>query len=204
MTQESPSIEDLASGDLVLRLDHHDLARQIRPFLGGRTPVTAGYWLVNVLALALAVKVALGQSEVILGFSQVCLGMVLGYLVLLPLHESAHALAYRALGYRNVSIRYDWRRLTASCIADLQVVDARRFATVCLAPFLLLNPVLLAAAAASAGPVQALCAGALLLHIGACSGDVALLNILWLGRGRPLFTYDDQKLKETRFIALDR
>jgi hypothetical protein len=203
MTQPGPSIEDLASGELLLRLEHRNLAQQVRPYLGRLTLITAGYWLINGIAAGFALWLSSRQPEFSLGLSYICLGMVLGYLVLLPVHETIHALAYRALGYGTVSIQYEFRRLTAYCIADRQVVDAGRFAVVCLAPFSILNLFLVVAVAMASGVPQVLLAGALLLHIGACSGDIALVNLLWLNRDRRVFTYDDQSNAESRFIACE-
>jgi hypothetical protein len=70
-----------------------------------------------------------------------------------------------------------------------------------LAPFLVLNPILAVLAfSVSKGKLALLIAGGLLLHIGACSGDIALVNFVWLNRGRASFTYDDGGQERARFF----
>lgn len=95
-----------------------------------------------------------------------------------------------------------WRSLTAYCVADRFVVVGRGgLAWVAAAPFAALNPPLAAAALLAPGAWAVVLAGALLLHVGACSGDLALLNWLWL-RGRPgTLGYDDVAGGRSHFFA---
>ncbi|MFM6127277.1 MAG: DUF3267 domain-containing protein [Sphaerospermopsis kisseleviana] len=126
--------------------------------------------------------------------------MTLGYALLLPLHEWLHALAYRLLGFSRVSVVYRWRTLTAFCVADKAVLASKQFWFVCLAPSIPINAILVLAIGFTAGVPRLLLSGALLLHLAAASGDVALLNVLWLHRRTPLFTYDDVEAKTSRFV----
>jgi hypothetical protein len=134
------------------------------------------------------------------GFPLVCLGMVAGWLVLVPVHEGAHALAYRSLGADAITLRYQWRRLTAMCAADRVVIDKRGLVLVALAPLVVVTPLVALFAWFLPDAWSVLSAGATLLHVSACSGDVAMVNWLWL-TGRPdVYSYDDVPAGRTHFF----
>ena len=197
-----PTIRDLAGIEPLVVLRHdEDLAAQLRPFLFRLDPLPVAYWLGNLAILLVVVRLAIRSGSLYLGLSQACMGMVMGYLLLLPLHEGLHALAYRLLGCAGAQVIYRWRTLTAFCVADRVVLAAGSFSLVCLAPSLLLNPLLGLAVALTSGVPQLLTAGALLLHLGAASGDLALLNLLWVHRGRGLYTYDDVAARVSCFVS---
>lgn len=203
----TPTPDELADETRFRRVDviaHADVAAAIRPHLRRRSLVTLAYWGLNVVALLVVAwtwrRAGLGLLE---GFPTLCLGMVGGLVLLLPIHEWIHAVAYRGVGARQVRVRWEWRRVTAQCVADRQVVGRSAFALVCLAPLLVLEPpLLLAALLAPAGSWALAIAGAFLLHTGAVSGDVALVNLLWRERAAPeLWTYDDVAAGESYFFA---
>src|SRR5262245_59269351 len=98
----------------------------------GRTSVSShplrSYWLLNLAALSwLVVSWRRSGAGLLVAFSAMSLGMVLGYLLLVPVHEALHALAYRVVGAHGVRVRYAWRRLTAQCVADHAVVGDAKF-----------------------------------------------------------------------------
>jgi hypothetical protein len=183
---------------------HSDIAATIRPHLYRWTPVTAAYWALNGAAL-LWLVVAWRDSGVsfVAGFSTTSLGMVGGYLLLLPVHEALHWIAYRMTGAREVLVHYEWRRITAHCVANRVVVRRQSFIMICFLPLAILNPLLLALGLAfPTGAWQLVSAAALLLHTGAVSGDVALVNLLWGARqSREVWTYDDVEAGQSYFFV---
>ena len=201
---ERPHLDDLGNTTcftLVEELDHDNLVPAVNRYLARASPVKYAYFAAKLLALVLAVYLVVRSGQPFVdGFSQFGMGFLVGFLILLPIHEHLHALAYRRFGATNVSVVYRWRSLNAYCAADRFVADARQFAWVCLLPFLVLTTALLLAVALFAPPRPFL-AGALLLHTGACSGDFALLNLVWAHRATGLFTYDDMAAKRTYFFV---
>jgi hypothetical protein len=106
----SPTIVDLHDPTRYRRfavIPHAEVAAAIRPYLYQWTLVTAIYWAFNVASL-LWLVVAWGMSGegVMAGFSTASLGMVGGYLLLLPIHEALHALAYRLIGARGWTLSH--------------------------------------------------------------------------------------------------
>jgi hypothetical protein len=175
-------------------------------FVRGRifraTPVTVAYWALNVAALVVIAivwrRAGLGLMD---SFSNVCLGMFLGFLALVAIHENIHGLAYRLAGAKTVRITYDFRRWTALCSAPGAILSGGEFAMVCLAPITVLNPLLaLMVFVVPAGKLALLFSGALLLHTAACSGDIAFADLLWAHRNRPVFTYDNAEERRARFV----
>ena len=200
MTALEPSdLSDPHRYQLLDVLDHDDLVPDIAAYLWRPTPLRNGYLAANALVLVL-VGWLVSQAEVgwLNALLQVALGMVGGYLLLVPVHEGIHALTYRAFGARDVSITYRWRSLSAFCIADGFVADSREFTWLALMPFLVINTALIVLIVASESFRLPL-TGALLLHAGACSGDAALLNYLWLHRQTGVLTYDDAAAKRSYF-----
>ncbi len=183
-------------------IDHAAIAIALKPYLWKRSRVMALYLAANAAALGLVALVwfrsGLGFAD---GFSSLSLGMCLGFAALLPIHEASHSLVYRRLGARSVRVRYNWRALTAYCAADRFVVDKRGFSQVAAAPFVLLNPPLLLLALMTSGAWSLGAAGALLLHVGACSGDFALLNWLSLAEHDIVYSYDDESAHRTFFFT---
>jgi len=204
MKASRPTVADLERGaafELFETIDHVSVHRWTRQHLFSLSWVTASYWLINLLALGVVGLIWHGTSLPLLdGFSKLCLGMVLGWVVLLPIHEHLHALAYRFVGAPSVSVRYELRRMTALCVAPGQVVGSPDFALVCLAPLAVLNPVLAVLTfAPPTGPLALMFSGALLAHTGACSGDVSFLQFLWSQRRHRVFTFDDINRQLTYF-----
>lgn len=194
MIRPSPeTLWDRSRYDLIWTLSHKDVAETLRPFMLARSWIGVAHVAVNLGAFAvLAIAWRRSQLPGFDTFSNAGLGFLMGFFLLLPLHEWLHARAYRGVGATDVRVVYQWRSLTAYCVADRFVARRRELAAVCVAPFAVLNPILAVVALQASGAWSVLVAGALVLHTAACSGDFALLNWLWL-RGSPsTFSYDDR------------
>jgi hypothetical protein len=185
----------------VWTVDHSSVAQALQPFIWRRSWISVMYIVATVAAVGMLI-VAWQRSRVnpFQAFSMICLGMTSGYVLLMPIHELIHAAAYRALGARSVRIRYQWRTLTAYCVADRFVVDRRALAFVCFAPFVVINSLVGIASVFASGLLGLVVAGALFMHIGACSGDVALVNWSWLVGSAETRSYDDLSTGRTTFF----
>lgn len=196
-----PTPEDLKDESrfaLLEEVAHADLVTAVQAHLRRRSPVRTLYIALNAGLGALVGAGTVLTDEPLRALSGLAIGAFLGFLVLLPVHEAVHALAYRWFGARDTRVIYRWRNLTAYCVADRFVARGGEFAAVCLAPFVAINAVLLAAIAAW-DPFQPILWGMLVFHVAACSGDFAFANLTWLHRHDGLLTYDDVPAARTLF-----
>lgn len=163
--------------------------------------LTRAHHALSFITLAAAVAVAVLQGR---GFARAFLefgiAVVALFVVILPLHEALHALAYRVTGARDIRWDYSLRILAVWVIAHRFVVSTRAFLFVALAPFVVLNGLLVAGALAL--PRYAvLLLFVLLLHLHGCAGDWSLLNFVWLHRERGFWTYDDAERGKSYFFG---
>lgn len=192
--KRTPSIEDLASSDYELlgELTHASLADfVVEYFLRRGSWLTRLHHAMSILTLIAAVFIAWMQGRSWSdGLQSFGLSLVTLFVVILPLHELVHALAYRAAGARDIRWDYSPRLLAVWVIAHRFVADRRSFVVVALAPFLVINTAIVVAAIL--WPERAVFLLFLLLwHLHGSSGDWSLLNFVWLHRRRGFWTWDD-------------
>jgi putative zincin peptidase len=188
------TIDELATGDYTLLgvLTHASLGKFVVEYFLRRTSwLTRAHHLMSLITLVAIVVVALRQERSWL----YCLesfgaALVVLFVIVLPLHELVHAIAYRLAGARDVRWDYSARMLAVWVVAHRFVADTRAFAFVALAPFVVINAALIVAAILWPG-IAVFLLFVLLWHLHGASGDWALLNFVWLHRARGVWTYDD-------------
>lgn len=200
----TPEISDLqqdAQFQLLAELGHDN----IMPFVSEhywqkKTWVT---WLHYLFSLAiLAVWVIIGLQDKLsfdAWFTQFGYA-VLAFVVLLPVHELIHGVVYQAFGARDVRYGMSLRNFYAYAIAHRFVANQRIFSWVALAPFMVINGLLILAILFFP-TISFFLLGVLLLHTAGTSGDWALINFLWLNRQRQVYTFDDAHEKKSYFYA---
>ena len=122
------------------------------------------------------------------------------FLVILPLHELLHALAYRLVGARDIRWDYSLRMAAVWVIAHRFVATTRPFIIVALAPFVVLNAALIVGAIAFPR-LAVFLLWLLLWHLHGAIGDWSLLNFIWLHRERGFWTYDDAATGRSYFYG---
>jgi hypothetical protein len=166
-----------------------------------------GSWLtrthhaLSLLTLAAAIGTAVLQERgVVRTTTDLVLSLAGLFVVILPLHEGLHALAYRLCGARDIRWDYSLRMMAVWVIAHRFVAGTRTFVFVALAPFVVLNALLIAGAIAF--PAHAVVMLFLLLvHLHGCAGDWSLLNFIWLQRERGFLTFDDAVAGKSYFFG---
>src|SRR4051794_25343453 len=108
------ALSDTSRYELLQEIAHEDLVPTVQALLKRPGPVKTAYIAVNSLVLAsigfLWVRTRTPPFPALPDF---CLGMCLGYLFLLPVHEGVHALPSRWLGAKGTRVVYTPRNLTA-------------------------------------------------------------------------------------------
>ena len=184
-------------------LEHARLVEFMRENIRPGSPVSTGYWLFNAAVAGFTGFQLVRQDDAPLPevLARLGLGFFVFFVVLLPLHELVHGLAYRLVGAKAVSYHADWRRFTFYAAADGFVASTREFCGVALAPFAIINAGLLLAYGLAGPPVTWVCLGALWLHTAGCAGDFALVNFLYRHRRKALVTYDNVGAAKSFFYA---
>jgi hypothetical protein len=161
-------------------------------------------WLHHSMSVAtflLAVAIAWQQGRGFLRpLGEFGLAFVAMLAVLLPLHEVLHAIAYRLIGARDIRWGYSLRMTAVWVIAHRFVAGTRGFVFVALAPFVVINGLLIVLALSL--PERAVfILFVLLWHLHGCAGDWGLLNFVWLTRDRGFWTYDDAVTGKSFFFG---
>jgi Putative zincin peptidase len=183
---------------LLAEMAHHSLAEFVIEYFLKQTS-----WLTrlhHLLSLATLTAIILVADSVMRALAAFALAFVALFLVILPVHELLHALAYRLAGARDIRWDYSWRMAAVWVIAHRFVATSRPFIFVALAPFVVINAALIAGAIAF--PKLAVFLLFLLLwHLHGSIGDWSLLNFMWLHRRRGFFTYDDAVTGRSYFFG---
>lgn len=126
--------------------------------------------------------------------------MVFSVTLLVVLHESIHALAYRAVGARHLKSGVIWRKFVFYVAAHRQVLDYPAFRLVALAPLVVVKLLcLLGFALLGFSPAGYFMLSVLFLHSLFCGGDVAMLAFYEKHADKTIYTYDDLEQEKTFF-----
>lgn len=142
---------------------------------------------------------SVGQFFLELGASLVWI--LIGYALMIPLHEFIHWLVYRSEGAADIRFGVIWRVFAFYAAAHNFMADYKVFKRIALAPFRLLLGlfiVLLLFPMPLWGKLAV--AVLLLLHLLSCSGDLMMLSYMRRYKNRRVFTVDDIDNRYTYFL----
>jgi hypothetical protein len=128
------------------------------------------------------------------------LGLLFFGLIVIPLHEILHVVAFRLLGARKTSIHAQWSRMLFYAIADKFVMNSVEFIFLALFPFVLINLALIAGVILLHGEYKVISLVTLFFHFTGCIGDFALLSYLYQNREKRILNYDDETLGMSYFF----
>ncbi len=199
-----PTIDELSSSDYALlgEFTHDTLIDFVVEHFFRRTSWLT--WLHHAMSAATLVAiaaVAIVQGRGVLRcLADFVLALVALFLFILPLHELLHAVAYRLIGARDIRWDYSLRMAAVWVIAHRFVTTVRPFVFVALAPFVVINAALIAAAIV--WPQWAVFfLFTLLWHLHGSIGDWSLVNFMWLHRRRGFWTFDDADAGRSYFFG---
>lgn len=198
------TVDDLAPPryELLREMTHLQLGEFVLEYFFRRLSwLVWAHHAISFSTLGAIVAIAIAQQR---SFSRCALDFVLALLtlvvVILPLHELLHAAAYRLAGARDIRWEWSGRMLAVWVIAHRFVAGTRAFLVVALAPFVVLNALLVAGAVVFPQlAVYFLCV--LLWHVHGSAGDWALLNFVWVHRRRGFWTFDDAEAGKSYFFG---
>ena len=186
---------------LLAEMTHTSLAEfVIEYFIRRRTWLV---WLHHAMSLAAiaAVVLMIAAQDLAVGrvFTVFGLAFLTLLIVILPLHELLHAVAYRLMGARDIRWDYSVKMAAVWVVAHHFVATTRPFLFVALAPFTI-NVALIAGAIAYP-KLAVYLLFVLIWHLHGAIGDWSLLNFIWIHRRRGFWTFDDADLKKSYFYG---
>lgn len=194
------SIENLEMNGYSLHavLQHNEILTFIKPYFFKWNFTMIFYRLFFVL-LTIYIIYALSQSDTFWNsFFQVLLGITL-FAFIIPVHELIHGFAYRLFGAKKVSYKAEWSKFIFYAMADGFITKKIPFVVLAMAPFLLLNAILILCLWILPASYCFVLLGLLLMHTAGCSGDFALVSYFQTFWEKDPVTFDDVKMKVSYF-----
>jgi hypothetical protein len=190
---------------LEAHLRHDELVSFILPWLSLKHRVIRIFFAFNILFLLLLVAVIISfmlkpNGAIGAAFSHFAFGCALTIL-LIPIHEYIHGIAYRLCGADKVSYKANWKKMYFMAMADGFITGKKQFLMVGLAPFILISLILLFLATQFGLLIDIMLLSTLFIHAGMCAGDFALISFFDAAREREVVTYDDVVNQETFFYS---
>jgi hypothetical protein len=132
----------------------------------------------------------------------VCLGF-LSTILLIPIHEGIHAIAYMLCGAKSVQFGANWKQLYFTASAHHFVTVYKELFIVGLLPFLVINLsgfflISYISETYSLGIISCL-----VLHNVMCAGDFGILSYFFQNRSLEPLTFDDVSSGKTYFMVKD-
>lgn len=184
---------------------HHLKHRELIPFVQtylrkyGNLPVLS-YWISNLLILIGGIiSIVYTPAPFVASLLKFTAGLAL-FVVLIPLHELLHGLAYRLCGAPVVSYHAALKNFMFYALADRFVIGRKAFLFVAFTPFVVISLFLVAALFMAEGSWFWFWWAALLMHTSGCAGDFALAGYFWENRAREPLTFDLKDDEVTVFL----
>ncbi|HAQ20216.1 MAG TPA: hypothetical protein DCR40_13450 [Prolixibacteraceae bacterium] len=166
--------------------------------------IYSGYQIIMLLlfgffltrSIVLLIK---GYTEAFVG---VGLAILFSFTALVIIHELLHALAYLLTGARNISFGFILKKFIFYALADRQVIAAKAFHVVALAPFVIIKMLCLMIILKTGNTgllyfsMTVMC-----LHSLFCAGDIAMLSFYRLHHGKEIFNFDIRSEGKTYFYT---
>jgi hypothetical protein len=165
------------------------------------------YGYVQLMAILLAVGVlAFLITAYILGSLDVELlkcylaGIFFSFTLIIPIHEFFHALAFWALGKRDIGFGMQLKKFIFYAEANHEVLDRKEITIVAFAPLLIVGFFSVLGAILSVGnPEFFMFLSIFLIHFLFCAGDMAI--VAFFHSRKNIFSYDDREKKMSYYFV---
>lgn len=183
-------------------LTHSEIGDFIKPYFFKRNPVMIFYGLFSISLLVISIYSLIKSGAFLDRLSGFSLGIALFFL-LVPIHELIHGFMYRRAGALKVSYKAEWRKFIFYAMADKFVTYKVPFLYIALAPFVVINSLLILVIFLAPTAQYFIWMGALFMHTGGCSGDFALISYFYTFWEKDPVTFDDVEAKVSYFYIKD-
>jgi hypothetical protein len=198
-----PNYKDLQNNTnrykLLLALKHHEIAEFVGTYFYSKTRIAGLY---RMFLLSSAILFLLWTSFIVFTnptiWSTCLLGFIAGilsFLLLVVPHELIHGLMYKYYGAPRVKYGVIWSKLAFYAIAPEYTISRKEFIPLALAPFIVINSLLIIFIVLSFSNSfwHFYFFGLFLTHSMGCIGDFAMIGFFELYRDSSIYTFDCEK-----------
>lgn len=209
--RRNPTVESLQSDPeyhLALELSFQDIIPFVLKNIRKRGVMSWLYFIVNLGMLGIIIaQIIMGFIDHSLSWQRMLLqtlsGIFAGSILVIPLHELIHGLAYRILGARQIKFGADLQQFFFYVTADRHPVSGFQILFLALLPFLIINAIAGFITIQFAPQALLFTSLFLLSHNIMCIGDFAISNFVQRSEKR-IFSFDEIKEKKSYFYELVR
>ena len=201
------SLQNNPSYSLLLVLPHNDILPFISKYLNIKTGIMQFYFgFLVFITIGLLGWAAWDILQSQIGFWRLLKYFALGslpiFILLIPLHEGLHGLAYLLVGAKKISFGANLKMFYFYAVADRYITQRGSFVFIALLPFIFISLVTIVAMFFVPIHWKWLLIGVLFIHTTACAGDFAMLGFYENYRhAKDLLTYDDVQEKRSYFYV---
>lgn len=190
---------------LILELDFNNMIPFVLSNIRRKSFFSFFYLAVNLGLLSLTLYIIIlglmeNQLPWLMIIKQSIIGILAGSILVIPLHELLHGVAYRILGARSIKFGADMQQLIFFVTADRHVVSGLELQFLAMTPFVVINIVTVILSLFWFPQLKLLSAIFLFSHNIMCIGDFALANYVVLLKTK-VYTYDEPENKKSYFYA---
>lgn len=191
---------------LVDKINYSNILSFIYPYIKPREKVMYSFYLVLLIEGVFwgYYSVKLFSSNIFTIWEYVgntLLWMVLPFLLIIPVHEMIHGIAFKIMGAKKLTFGANIREMVFYVTADRFVLNKSMFIFLALTPFCIFTAFFIWFLFSSSFVVQWIGAMLLCLHTSCCIGDFALISYIGINvpRGK-FYTFDDISVKTSYFF----
>lgn len=186
-------------------LTHAELVPFILRYLKQRTGFTRAFIALNItFALTLLSACVYANMYRQIPISEIFLQTLTApavTLLLIPVHEGLHGLAYKICGAPSVTYEAHWKKLYFTANADKFVIGRKAFYLVGLTPFVIISLLLLITSFFTSPGYSIMLLTVLALHATMCAGDFGLLSYFESKKDNEVITFDDMASGRSYFLV---
>ena len=187
----------------ILELDFNDMIPFVLSNIKRRGIISFFYALVNIgslVAIVLFLVLELAESHLswISILKQFAAGVFTGSILVIPVHEFLHGMAFWILGSKKITYGADMQQLIFFVTADRFPVSGRELLFLAKTPFLVINTITIIIVMVWLPQMILFSAFFLISHNLMCIGDFAMVNYVLL-QGKKIYTFDEVLGKKSYF-----
>lgn len=183
-------------------IQYSDLVGFVLDYLRRKTWLMVLFWSLCIIFISIALTVRMNIAGYF-PFRNILFHSLLGFIIfpilLIPVHEFMHVLAFWLTGAKRIRAGADLKQYIFYVTAHRHVIKAGQFKFVALVPFLIISFSLIALIIYLPGLWKWSLSILLFVHTTMCAGDFALLNFYFINRHRKIYTWDDADEKIAYF-----